>query len=353
MTSLDDGSLLRLDESDMFGRIRELGTELVRAWKASAGIELPRGAEEAEQVVVAGMGGSATAGDYFAALCAVSAEVPVHVVRGYTLPNYVSERTLVVLSSYSGDTEESLACYDDAWKRGAPILATTTGGRLAERAAQDGVPVYRIAYRAAPRAALPHSLAPLLRIGQRLSYLEVGDGEVEAAGEAHQAFVESELAPEVPGVRNGAKQLALALHGRIALVLGGEHLAPVASRCKNQLAENGKALGAADVLPEADHNLVVGLGTGAKAGQSLSLVTLEAPGGYDPRVQKRFEVTTQLFAEDGVPVHRLLVAGETLLAELLAGTAWGDYVSCYLALLNGVDPTPVPQIVRLKAALAG
>ena len=353
MTDLDDPGVLRLDQGDMFGRIRELGSQLVRAWADAEAVELPRGAERAEQVVIAGMGGSATAGDYFAALCALSAEVPVHVVRGYSLPNYVSERTLVVLSSYSGDTEESLACYDDAWRRGAPVIATTTGGKLAERAGEDGVPVYRFSYRASPRAALAHSLAPLLRIGARLGHIALGDEDIQYAGESHRAFVEGELVPEVPEGGNRAKELARALHGRIGLVLGAEHLAPVASRFKNQLAENGKALGAADVLPEADHNLVVGLGTGAKAGECLSLVTLEAEASYDPRVQKRFDVSAQLFEEDGVPVHRLSVGGESLLAQLLNGTAWGDYVSCYLALLNGVDPSPVPQIVRLKAALAG
>lgn len=352
MTVLDDPKTLALDGGDMFGRIRELGDELVRAWDLSDEIELPAAAERAQSVVVAGMGGSATGGDYFAALANVSAQVPVHVVRGYALPNYVNDRSLVIICSYSGDTEESLSCYDDAWKRGAAIIATTKGGKLGERARADGASVYTITYDAAPRAALAHSLAPLLRAGARLGLCAVDTADVRATADQHRALVEGELAPDVPAERNRAKQLAQAIHGRVAFTLGAEHLAPVASRFKNQLAENGKALGGADVLPEADHNFIVGLGTGAKAAESVSLVTLESPSLYDARVQKRFDVTTQLFAEDGVPVHRIAMRSDGLLPQLFEGTAWGDYVSCYLALLNGQDPSPVPQIVRLKAALA-
>ncbi len=352
MSRLDEPGLYSLDASGMLDHAAALGAELLKGWEASEDLELPVGAERATSVVVAGMGGSATGGDYFAALCAQSAEVPVSVVRGYALPNFVSDRTLVVISSYSGNTEESLSCYDDAWKRGAMVLAVTTGGQLVERARADGVPVFTLTYRSAPRAALPHSLAPLLRLGARLKLIPVDHPEVAATATLHDAFVTREIGVDVPAGRNAAKQLAEALAGRLPMVLGAEHLAPVASRFKNQLAENGKTLGAADVLPEADHNLIVGLATAGSAGANLSLVTLDSEL-YDERVQRRFDVTAGLFEESGVPVHRIRVAGQRALEQIVVGTAWGDYVSCYLALLNGIDPGPVPQIDRLKAALAG
>ncbi len=352
MSALDDPKLLSLDHEGMFGWIGELGTELIRAWRGAAEMELPSRAASATSVIVAGMGGSATGGDYFAALCAPRSEIPVSVVRGYSLPNYVSELTLVLVSSYSGNTEESLSCYDDAWKRGAAIAVITSGGKLAERAADDGVPVHTITYRAPPRAAIAHSLAPLLRIGTMTGICPFDDGKVQLAGELHRSFVDANLVPSVPQSRNRAKQVAETIHGRIAFVLGAEHLAPAASRFKNQLAENGKALGAADILPEANHNLLVGLGTGGAVSKSVSLVTLESPL-YNHRTNKRFDVTTELFEAAGIPVHRLEMAGNSPLQDLLLATAWGDYVSCYLALLNGEDPSPVPQIDRLKAVLAG
>jgi glucose/mannose-6-phosphate isomerase len=336
----------------MLDRIAEVGTEFIRAWRDSDDLVLPPRAESARSVLVAGMGGSATGGDYFAALCAGSSEIPVSVFRGYALPYFVGERSLIVVSSYSGNTEESLTCYDDAWKRGAAVLALTTGGKLAERAEADGVPVYRFSYAAQPRAAIAWSLAPLLRLGARLGLCPVDTASVESAARLHETFVQQQAGPMVPASQNGPKQLAEALHGRIPLVLGAEHLAPVASRFKNQLAENAKMIGAADIMPEANHNLIVGLGTGASVADRLSLVTLESPL-YDERVQRRFDVTAAMFEETGIPVHRIAVAGKETLDHLLIGTAWGDYVSCYLAFLNGLDPSPVPQIDRLKAALAG
>ncbi|MGH2608087.1 MAG: SIS domain-containing protein, partial [Tepidiformaceae bacterium] len=245
MITLDNLSRLDIDRGDMFGHIRRVGTELVNAWDQSDSLVLPRGAERAKGVVIAGMGGSATAGDYFAAICNVSSERPVVVSRGYTLPNWVDGDTLVIISSYSGNTEELLSAYDDAWKRGAMLIAVTRGGQIGGRAEEDGVPVHPIEYVSQPRAALAHSLAPLLRIGLMLGITGVSNDEVRAAAELHRRFVEEELVPEIPEDQNHAKELARALHGRFPLVLGAEHLAPVVSRFKNQLAENGKALGAA------------------------------------------------------------------------------------------------------------
>lgn len=348
--TLDDLGRLDLDRGDMFGHIRELGTELLKAWEQSEALELPPGVERAKGIVIAGMGGSATGADYFAEICRVSSERPVIVSRGYTLPNWVDGDTLVVVSSYSGNTEELLASYDDAWKRGAMMLAVTRGGQIGARAEGDGVPVYPIDYESQPRAALAHSLAPLLRIGLMLGITGVADAEVRDAGAAHSAFVEGELQPEVAEQDNRAKQVARALHHRFPLVLGAEHLAPVASRFKNQVAENGKALGAADTLPEANHNLIVGLATAGDVVDTVSLVTLES-ALYHDRTRMRFELTSKYFEEAGLPVHRLPVEGDGLLEQLLLGTAWGDYVSAYLALLNDQDPSPVPQIDRLKAEL--
>ncbi len=347
MSGLDDPALLKLDASGMFSRIAELGNQLIHAWDGTIDLELPSRAADATSVVVTGMGGSATAGDYFVSMCFRSSELPVKVIRGYSVPNFVSDRTFVVVSSYSGNTAESLAAYDDAWKRGASILVVTTGGKLGERAQSDGVPWHRIDYQSLPRVAIAHSLAPLLRAGSRLGLCTILDDDIRSAGHMHTAFVEGDLQPFVPMRSNPAKQIASALHRRIPLILGAEHLAPVAVRFKNQIAENGKAIAAADALPEADHNVVVGLETGKVAGASLSLVTFESQL-YDARTRNRGEATAEHFEAAGIPVHRIELGGSTVLQQLLLGTAWGDYVSCYLALLNGVDPTPIPQIERLK-----
>lgn len=352
MSPLDDPALLSLDASGMLRHIASVGPELTRAWAATAELELPPTAARATNVVLAGMGGSASAGDYFASLCAESGELPVYGCRGYALPNYVAERSFVIVSSYSGETEEALSLYDDAWKRGAALLCITTGGRLGARAAEDGVPVYRIGYNGKPRTAIAHGLAPLLRIGSQLGLLTIEDADIERAAHAHQELSARDFAPTVPIDRNGAKQVATKLFGRTPFVVGSEYVAPVATRFRNQLAENGKVLGAADSFPEAAHNLIVGLGTSQAAADRVALVALESRRRSDPRTVAKLDAFCAQFEAAAIPVVRIDVGADRLLQELLAGTAWADHASYYLALLNGVDPTPITQIDQLKLAVA-
>ena len=335
----------------MVGHIASVGLELRLAWKASEDLQLPESARKVANIVLAGMGGSATAGDYFATLCAESAELPVYVSRGYSLPNFVSERSLVVVTSHSGDTDEALSLYDDAWKRGAALLCITSGGKLGARAAEDGVPVHQIRYVGKPRTAIAHGLAPLLRVGAKLGLLTIDDADVQCAADAHAAMVAAHLGSSVQFEGNGAKQVAAKLFGRTPFVVGSEHMAPVATRFRNQLAENAKMLGGADSFPEAAHNFIVGLGTAAKVAERVALVAIEPRERSDERTRAKFDAFCAQFEAVHIPVARIDVGGGRLLQQLLVGTAWGDYVSFYLALLNGVDPTPIPQIDQLKLAL--
>jgi glucose/mannose-6-phosphate isomerase len=158
--------------------------------------------------------------------------------------------------------------------------------------------------------------------------------------------VESDLAPGLPPHANRASGIAATLVDRFPIILSGGELAPVAVRFKNQLAENGKSLAAADFIPEAGHNLVVGLAT-ADPGR-LAAIVLE-PGSASASMQASFAAVSRELESAGVPLHRIVIDGPTALARLLLATAWGDYVSCYLALLKGQDPTPIPQIERVRA----
>ena len=351
MTALDDSATYALDREGMFDHIRPVGREFLEAYRASATLVAPQGATYATGMVLAGVGGSATAGDYFAATCREEATIPIAVFRGSALPNYVDERTFVVICSYSGDTEEALSCYGDAAERGACVLVIARGGELVRRAEADGVARHVIRYEAvSPRATTVHTLAPLLRVGAELRLFTGGEQAVARAGAAHRDLVEGELAPEIPAARNGAKRLAAAIRDRFTIVVGADHLAAAAQRFRNQLAENGKSLGAFESLPEMGHNLIVGLSTGAIHRDAVALVTLES-ALYDASLRRRFEVVSAQFASAGIPVCRQEIGGASVLEQLLTATAWGDYTSCYLSLLNQLDPTPVPQIDALKAAL--
>lgn len=348
MINLDDPASLSVDRAQMFRHIRSLGTEMVRAWRSSERLALPAITKSLDAIVVVGMGGSATAGDYFATLCNATSPIPVIVVRGAALPAFASDRTLVVVSSYSGETAESLACYAEARRHRAPIVAITAGGRLAAAAADDDVPIVPIDYVSPPRAAIAHSIAPLLRLGASLEICPADDSIVQDAAAECEAFIGDQLATDVSRTQNVGKCIAEALWGKMPIILGGEHLAPVTTRFKNQLAENGKTLAVAETLPEAGHNIVVGLQTARRDAERLAVVLLDSQA-YGATTRRVAEEIRSLFEQYGIPVSVARTPGSTTLAQMLAATATGDYVSCYLALLNEVDPTPIPEIERMRA----
>ncbi len=336
-----------IDRAGMWRHIAAFGEQLAREWRRSADLELPlpRG-RTPEHLVIAATGGSAAAGDIVAALAAPTSEIPVTVVRGRTLPNYVSERTLVVAVSCSGNTAETLALYDDAWRRDAFIVAITGGGRLAARCEDDGVPVWRFSSDAPPRAAIAHLLAPLLRIVERLGlYLVTGPAVERAAARASELAVDL-LAPRPE--RPDLAALAADLIPRVPLVLAGGHLAPLAERTRNQLAENAKLLAAAGTLPEAAHNLVVGLDA-ELAPARWSILALAAE--HDPAAPY-LAALEELAAARGIPVHPLPVPGHDPFEQAIAALVTVDALSWHAAIARGVDPTPIPEIDTIRQRLA-
>jgi glucose/mannose-6-phosphate isomerase len=340
---LDDPAAWSVDRSGMWQHIARFGDVFRDAWHRSLELELPI-TRQPDQLVIAATGGSAAAGDIVAALAAPTSQIPIIVARGLRLPNYVGQRTLVVAVSCSGDTAETLDLYDDAWRRDAPILAITSGGRLADRARQDNTPAWTFQHDAQPRAAIAHTLAPLLRTVERLGLHIVTTHEVEAAAARHTTLIHDHLAPEVPARHNPAKQIATELIGRVPLIVTAGHLAPVAERARNQFSENAKVLAASGILPEAAHNLVVGLDP-TFAPTRWSIVMLAPPA--DPALP-HLEAVESLAAERGIPVHRIDVPGATPLEQAIAALAFADALSLHLAIARSTDPTPVPEIEAIR-----
>ncbi|WP_322795120.1 SIS domain-containing protein [Tepidiforma sp.] len=330
------------DPSGMWQHIAGFGEQLRLAWAQSHDLRPPvRRAPSA--VVVAATGGSAAAADIVAALAAPTSEIPMVVARGRELPNFVGETTLVVVVSCSGNTPETLALYDDAWRRDAPILAITRGGALARRCAEDGIPVHTFDYPPPPRAAIAHTLAPLLRLTERLGLAPITSADVHTAASLHEELTAGPCAP-VPGSPCAA--LAARLAGAVPLLLAAGHLAPAAERGRNQLAENSKLLAASAVLPEAAHNLIAAFQPGT--GSSWTVLTLEAEA--DPAAPY-FEAVAALCAARGIPIERLEVPGATPLQQAVAALALVDALSWHLAIARGVDPTPIPEIDDLRSRI--
>ncbi len=299
-------------------------------------------------LVVAGMGGSAIGGALARAALGDRASRPIVLARGYALPAWTTPDTAVLCSSYSGNTEETLAIYDAAGALGARRIVATTGGKLAESAREDGVPVIPLPGGFQPRAAVAYSLVVALEVAGLCGAGELLHAEIDVAA-AHAEQLVAEWGPEGHDSCL-AKDLARSLHGTIPQIAGAGLTAPIAYRWKTQLNENAKTPCFSGDLPEIDHNEIVGWEGAPELGR-FSAVFLD-DSDLHPRIRQRIELTRGLIASNAIGTYRVEGVGETRTGRLVSLVLLGDLVSLYLAVLRNVDPTPVPTIEHLKNALA-
>jgi glucose/mannose-6-phosphate isomerase len=273
---------------------------------------------------------------------------PIFVTRAYGLPTWTTPDTMVLCASYSGDTEETLACYESAGALGAKRTVVTTGGRLAEMARADGVPVIPLPGGFQPRAAVAYMIVAALEVaalcgaGPRLT------SEIDVAA-SHIEQLVAEWGPDAPE-DSLAKETARGLHGTTPVIAGAGLTSPIAYRWKTQINENAKQPAFWNELPELDHNEIAGW-EGARDVGRFSAVFLDDSDAH-PRVKERMDLTERLIAGNAVASFRLETRGQTAIERVISLVLLGDLVSIYLAALRGVDPGPVKTIDELKAALA-
>ncbi len=350
MVNLDDNAQIkRLDSDNMLAHIDGMPAQLHAAWKHVLSLPLPeyRGATN---IVVLGMGGSAIGGSLLRSLLAEECPIPILSNRDYHLPAFVGPDTLVIASSYSGNTEETLAALAAAQQRGAQVVSISSGGKIAELTEKGGGVAWRFDYDSQPRAALGFSL--LLPLGLLVRLGMVRDFSAEVDETAHvlrrqQACLDSRS----PVTSNPAKRLAGSMLDRMVLLFAADPLTPVARRWRGQIAENGKAWAQFEQVPEMNHNAVVGLEHPEALINRTFVVFLESPLAH-PRNQKRTELTRRMFVGAGYNTETVHALGESRLAQILSALHYGDYVSFYLAIAYGVDPSPVQPIAWLKEQLA-
>jgi glucose/mannose-6-phosphate isomerase len=297
------------------------------------------------------LGGSAIGADLLAAWCAPTTGVPVVVHRDYGLPAFAhGPDTLVIASSHSGNTEETLDSFDAAVKSGCSAVAMTTGGELATRARQCKVPLWIFEHQGQPRAAVGFSFGLLLALFARLRLIP---DPSEHLAEAVQAMnkVREKNAVSVPAALNPAKRYAGQLMGRWVTVFGSGLMAPVARRLKTQINEVAKAGASFEFLPEADHNALAGTAHPEEVlmPHTMSLF-LRSPSDH-PRNRKRIDLTKQAFMVEGLNTDFLDARGRSPLANMWTQILFGDYMAYYLAMAYGIDPTPVDALVHLKQTL--
>ena len=345
--TLDREAIGRVDASDQATDILAIPEHLRDAlWKVeSAGLtpwDSPGG------LVVAGMGGSAIGGSLARAVLGDRASRPVLSAREYGLPPWTTPDTTVLCASYSGDTEETLACFEAAGVIGSRRVVATSGGRLAELARAEGVPVLPIAGGFQPRAAVAYmtvaalEVAALCGVGPRLN------SELDVAAEHLEDLVIA-WGPEADEACE-PKTLARALQGTLPVIAGAGLTAPIAYRWKCQINENAKTPAYHVELPELDHNEIVGW-EGAADIARMSAVFLDDSDTH-PRVRQRLELTRRIMEPTSAGTHVVASHGETTVERVFSLVLLGDLVSLYLAVLRGVDPEPVDPITRLKTELA-
>jgi glucose/mannose-6-phosphate isomerase len=343
---LDDPNRYAAVDPRKFGElIRGFAGQVADAARLADHVRLA--GERPRAVCLVGMGGSAVAGDLLGALAEPRAPFPIHVVRGYTVPAWVGPDTLVVASSYSGQTEETLAAFDAARIRGARLLVLSSGGELGARAERHGLEWVRVPAGFPPRAAVAFLFLPLVVVLERLS------GGVGAPAEREEAVsvltaLGAELAPEVPTAENPAKALARHLGGRVPAIYGSGLTAPVAYRWRTQFEENADILALSGALPEMNHNAIEAWGAGPEIAWAVVLLR---DAGEHPRVARRVALTREIVGARA-PVHEAWARGQGPLARLLSLVLLGDWTSYYVAIERGVDPWAVERLEAFKRRMA-
>ena len=346
----DYTSFPRIDTQNYLAEIENLPNQLANAYRQGMSLTLPSW-QGIQGVLIAGMGGSAIGADLLAAYTAPHCRVPIVVQRNYYLPAWAhGPETLVIASSHSGNTEETLAAFERAVKVGCRTLALCTGGKLAAAAASAGIPLWTFEHHGQPRAAVGFSFGLLLAALTHLELLPDPSDELAGAVEAMRSQQVS-LRAELPAVRNLAKREAGQLMGRWVTVFGADILEPVARRWKGQLNELAKTWGQFEALPEADHNSLAGLRQPERALPNAMALFLRARS-YHPRNLLRVELTKQAYMLEGLNTDFMDAQGETPLAQQWTMLHLGDYVAYYLAMLYEIDPTPIPALEGFKKQLA-
>lgn len=350
--NLDDlDRFKQLDTLNMLAEIDNLPDQLESAFQLGMEHDLPD-RRDIKQIVVAGMGGSAIGADLLAAYCASLSPAPVSVHRDYGIPLFArGAETLVICSSHSGNTEETLDSFEAALKADCRVIAVCTGGELAKRARENNIPVWTFDHSGQPRAAVGFSFGLLLAMFQRFGFIPDQQDVIRDALDAMKRS-QQHLKAEVPAVKNPAKRYAGQLMGRWVTIMGSGLMAPVARRWKTQINEIAKAAANFEFLPEADHNTLAGtLNPPETLNAHTMTLFLRAPSDR-PRNRLRSDLTRKAFMLEGMNTDYVEARGDTPLAHIWTLILFGDYMSYYLAMAYGVDPTPIKALVDFKQAMA-
>jgi glucose/mannose-6-phosphate isomerase len=340
----------RVDPDGMYKCVLDFPKQVEDAFKIGKAASVPVKSRGVTSIVITGLGGSAIGGDLLRAYLTDEILVPITVNRHYILPEFVDKKTLVIVSSYSGNTEETISAHKEATRRKAKILCISTGGEVTEFASKHKQPCIKIPGGLQPRAALGYSFFPLLVALAKSGFIKPKDKDIK---ETIALLKMKALEYGNPDSKdNPSLELAAKLKGKLPIIYSSSHqLDAVNLRWRGQIEENAKQLAYGNLLPEMNHNELVGWNMLKELLEKTHVVFLRDKGEH-PRVSVREEITKKIISEYASGVTDVRSNGTSLLARMFSLIQFGDWVSFYLAILNNQDPTPVKAIDYLKSELA-
>lgn len=345
---LDDlERIKKIDKDDMLSFCTSAPKHYEKAALLAGTLRIPH--QEPETIIVAGMGGSGIGGELLKDWSRTRLDIPVDVCRDYSLPKYVKKNSFVFVLSYSGETEESLSVFLEAFKRKCMVLCVSSGGSLGEYAQKLRIPYLHVPPGMPPRAALPYLFLPTVLSLETMGLASDVDQEIAETSRVLRKLC-AENAPRTPLKENFSKMLASHLQGTIPVVYGFGIYRAVAQRFKTQLNENSKVPAKSEVFPELNHNEIVGWERVDELAKLFSLVFIRDKNEPD-EMKQRIETTKELLGEKSLRSHEVWSEGTSPLARMCSVICIGDFVSAYLAILRGIDPTPVRTIALLKQRL--
>jgi len=351
--SIDRSPIITRDLGQVGSSLDRFADQLRDGWKQAERVKTPTTHKKITSIAICGMGGSHLGADILRSALSNSLCVPMTIVADYSLPAWVNSQTLVICSSYSGSTEETLSALQAALKRRAKIVVVTNGGALAKIAQQKKLPLYQ--YTATenpsgqPRLGVAYGMMAMLSLLRKLGVVKVSPAEIERlpviAWEATKRYSTTK-----PLKNNPAKQLAASWKNSIPLMIGAEWAGGNLHSLNNQINENAKTFVDWKLLPDLNHHLLEGLRNRAITKQIHALMILDST--YNTRTQRRFVLTTKILKQLGAKVSTYSPRGETPLEKAIDLLAFGGYVSWYFAAVRNVKPADIPTVDYLKQQLA-
>lgn len=345
--------IAKIDKSNVLGSVEALADQVADAWRATQKIKVDF-KEEIHNVVIAGMGGSGLGADVIKSLFKAELKVPLDFVHSYTLPGYVNKNSLVVLASYSGNTEEVLSAMEDAQDRKAQIVTICAGGELAKTADAFSYPTYLIEPKFnpsnQPRMAIGYAVFGTLALLSKVGIISLTKTQVEEAVAAINQVKET-CTVEVADDKNLAKQLTYHIHQLRAVLVGAEFLEGAVHTSTNQFNENAKAYADYKVIPEINHHLMEGLKFPDSNQHSHTFIFINSDL-YLERNKKRMELTKKIVEKNGISTFTVKLKSKTKIAQVFESIAIFAYVNLYLSMIEGIDPAPIPFVDWFKEQLA-